>query len=259
MIGLSANSCTLTLWTILEEKFNYLPLTIRDISRQLDYKSFVTPISMLQKMVVGYPFPVRAITPFDVWILKELISDNLSGSVSTKIPLYCRDLFVNFTNNVQRVEINMREINLHDERTGLRRPRGKKQLQFGYRLFKDMFFTDCGTESEGVNMSLFLRLFNRSLETLVIFLYTSNEWRPSVRLNSEFTVYMLSGCQIIVSNPRLKRVFKEFVIMNPKDSISEFIAKRQSEFQAVGWALRKGEYVHPRRGKCAETLFVSLL
>ena len=206
---------------------------------------------MFAEMIYGYPFRQRAITKFDAKILDRLITDNLSESATSKIPVYIRRLFANFTNNVQRVEINMFVMN----NTKL------SSTQFGYLLFKHLFFTDCGAESECIRLPLFLRLFDRSLESIVIF----NNPRigvleTSITLHSQFVSTLLSGCKIITSNPRLnslKRGFQSIIIMKPKDSISEFIVKHQSDFKQIGWKLEEKEYIHPRRGKCSETLHVS--
>ena len=206
---------------------------------------------MFAEMIRGYKFKQRAITKFDVKILDRLITDNLSESATSKIPVYIRRLFANFTNNVQRVEINMAEIDWVGN---------KKGTQFGYLLFKHLFFTDCGAESECIRLPLFLRLFDRSLESIVIFNRPGNTFKTSIRLHSQFASTLLSGCKIITSNPRLNSLklgFQSIIIMKPKDSISEFIVKHQSDFKQIGWKLEKKEYVHPRRGKCSETLHVS--
>ena len=201
---------------------NFYFLTIHDIPKKRDYKSYIGPITMFAKIIRGYPFEQRAITKFDVKILDRLITDNLSESATSKIPVYIRRLFANFTNNVQRVEINTDVMNCRAYGTG---------KHFGYLLFKHLFFTDCGAESECIRLPLFLRLFDRSLESIVIFNCYASSFRakddPSINLNPELASTLLSGCKIITSNPRLKQRFQSssIIIMKPNGSISDFIAK----------------------------------
>ena len=104
-------------------------LTIHDVTNQRDYKSFIAPMSMLKRLIWGYPYKMRPITKFDAKILDRMITDNLSDSVSTKIPLYIQRLFANFTNNVQRVEINMDIMN-----------RAQDGNAYGYLSLNHLFF-----------------------------------------------------------------------------------------------------------------------
>ena len=234
------------------QHFNFL--TIHDIPKQRDYKSYIGPITMFAKMIKGYPFKQRAITKFDVKILDRLITDNLSDSVNAKIPVYIRRLFANFTNNVQRVEINM-DVMEHEFRWNAE-----------YLLLKPLFFSDCGTETECIRIPLFLRLFDRTLESIVILNCFAANFKskddPSINLNPELASSLLSGCKIITSNPRLRKCFQSIVILKPRNSISGFITKYQSDFKVIGWKLKKlekNEYVHPRRNNCPEGLQISPL
>merc|ERR1712176_443392 len=126
-------------------------LTIHDIPKRRDYKSYTAPISMFAQMIRGYKFNQndRAITEFDVRILGQLITDNLSDGAAAKIPSYIRRLFSNFTNNVERVEINMRMMNDYKEKIGFR-----------YGPMRHLFIADYDTEKESLDVSLFARLFN---------------------------------------------------------------------------------------------------
>ena len=243
------------LWSDYHEEREYLFigglqdfyfLTIHDIAKQRDYKSFIGPISIFQMMIDGYPFNQRPITKKDIKILDRMITDNLSDSESTKIPIYIQRLFQNFTNNVQRMEINMREMDRIGNGQGTR---------WGYKPMKPLFFADCGTESEYINLPLFLRLFNRSLESIVVFHFknANNGFNPSIRLDS---ASLMAGCKAISSNPTLRDRFQSIIIMKPKGSIPDFIAEQQSDFKAMGWKLEQKPYQHPRRGRkaCDEVL-----
>ena len=230
------------------QHFNFL--TIHDLAKKRDYKSYIGPMTMLQQMIRGYSFNQRAITKFDGKILYRLITDNLSNSVTAKIPVYIRRLFANFTNNVQRVEINI-----------LNKDHGKwNESQCGYLEFESIFFADCGTNNECIRLPLFLRLFDRSLESIVILnVFRAPTFDKSIHLNPALASSLLSGCKMITSNPRLNGRFQSIIILNPKDSISGFIAKHQSDFKAIGWRLEENEHNHPRRGRCPEGLHLSPL
>merc|ERR1712113_568531 len=122
-------------------------------------------MTMLQLMVMGFPFRHREIKQRDVRFLNELITDKLSNSVSTKLPVYIRKLFANLTNNVKKVEINMNHMEKVNIDLSWMRNQGYTFLdEFGYLLLKDTFFTD-GNDGKSVNLQLFLRLFHRSLES----------------------------------------------------------------------------------------------
>merc|ERR1740123_351128 len=105
---------------------------------------------------------------------------------------------------------------------------------------------------------MFLQLFNRSLGSFVIF-NAGWSFEPSIQLSPECACSLLSGCKMIASNPRLKERFQSIIILKPKDPISGFIEKQQSDFQAIGWRLEEKEYTHPRRGLCPEALHICLL
>ena len=141
------------------------------------------------------------------------------------------------------MEINMRQMN---------RIVNRKGTQWGYKPMKPLFFADCGTESEYINLPLFLRLFNRSLESIVIFNAAWN-YNESIRLDS---ASLMSGCKAISSNPTLRDRFQSMIIMKPKGSIPDFIAEQQSDFKAMGWKLEQKPYQHPRRGECKESLHI---
>ena len=230
-------------------------LTIHNIPKKKDYKSYIGPITMFAEMIRGYSFSQRGITKFDAKILDRLITDNLSDAATTKTPVYIRKLFANFTNNVQRVVINMTTINT-----------GQFNKRFcGYLLFKDVFFTNIGTENEYIRLSLLLQLFDRSLESIVILnVATVSNYKPSINLNPGFASTLLSGCKMINSNPQLKNTaskkqFKSIIIAKPRNSITQFITAHQLQFEAIGWTLEMNEYIHPRRGRCSEALHVSPL
>ena len=183
---------------------------------------------MFATMIRGYKFEMneRAITKFDAKILDRLITDNLSDSVNTRIPVYVRRLFANFTNNLQRVEMNMRMMNDYKEKKGFR-----------YGPMRHLFIADYDTEKESLDVSLFARLFNRLMQTIVVYnnLGLKRPFDPSIELNSESVTSLLSGCQTISSNAILKKEFQSIIILNPKASIPQFIIDRQSDFESIGW------------------------
>ena len=110
-------------------------------------------------------------------------------------------------------------------------------------------FFQIGANSDCINIPLFLKLFDRLLESIVILkcggCTFSAQADPSLYLNLELASSLLSGCKTIDSKI--------------PDSISEFIAKHQTDFKEIGWKLEEKRYAYPRRGKCCEALHVSRL
>lgn len=133
----------------------------------------------------------------------------------------------------------------------------KKGFRFG--PIRHLFFADTWSPKESVKLQLFTRLFNRSLHTIVIYNNAGlrRPFNPSIHLNSELHASLLSVFDEVSSNPLLRQKFQSIIILKPKDAISEFIADRQSEFQAIGWKLEQKGYQHPRRQFCSEALYIS--
>ena len=165
----------------------------------------------------------------------------------TSIPLYVQRLFTNFSHSVQTMEIDMFAINTARTKKG-----------FGYSAMKHLFFTDCGTKKESIRLPLFLQLFDRSLETILIYRRANGVLKPSIRFNAAFAASLLSACSMIAEDPRLKRSFQSIIVLNPKDPISGFIEYQQAVFKKKGWRLEHKAYAHHQRGLCPDALHVTL-
>ena len=226
-------------------------LAIHDIGRQKNYGPFILPMTALQQMVRGFPFEIGALTAVNVEALKLLISNCFSRTTScSRSGVYINKLFRNLTNNVRRVEINMRYMNCHVE--------GAKWSQFGYRYLKPIFFSDCDTNEETINLPLLFRLFCNKLESVLIFNRKRSCWEPSIPLNSAFVRSLLDGLDTVSSSHRLCRTLKEIVVIAPVDAIETFIEQNQGSLEQRGFKMERGTYVHNKRGsECANCLLIT--
>ena len=198
-------------------------------------------MTMLQEMVSGFSYEIGAITAVNVEAMKLLISNCLSRTTScSRTGVYINKLFRNLTNNVQRVEINLFEISRHDE--------AAKHSQFGYRLFKPLFFTDCGTNEEVIDFSLLFRLFCNKLESVVISKIPAYDFRPSVPLNGAFARSLLKGLETVSSSHRLSSTLREIVVIEPVDAVGPFIEQNHGLLEQKGFKMERGSYVHNKRG-----------
>ena len=131
-------------------------------------------------------------------------------------------------------------------------------MGFRFGPMRHLFFEHSWTDKECIKLPLFAELFKRSLQIIVIY-NNGDQKRPfitSIHLNTELAHSLLNGCQVISSNPLLKKEFRSIIILKPMDSISEFMNDHQSDFKSVGWKLEQKGYQHPRRQFCSEALYI---
>ena len=235
------------LWSDYHEEHEYFFIgglqtfhlqTIHDIVTQRDYKPFIEVIMIFDAMISGHSFHHRAVTRSDAAILDRLIRHHLSDSPrsgSSGVPLYIESLFANFCSDVRVVEMNIYEMNRAITSNG-----------FGYLVMKRMFFMDCGTSSECIKLSLFFRLFDHSLESILIFNARGSSYNPSIRLNSALSIALLAGCKVISSNPRLRARFQSVTILKPKDSVHHFVDEQHDYFADIEWNIDCLNYHPPR-------------
>ena len=139
-------------------------LTIHHIKRKEDYMAFIKPINMLAKMFVGFPFRISAIKKIDVECLSSLILNYLSSSlraqICDQIAIYISNLFTNFVNNIEQIEINMDCMYKDMYTTGM----------FGYQLLQSLFFLfDDSGSSQTVNYSKLLQIFSRKVKQILVY------------------------------------------------------------------------------------------
>merc|ERR1712039_1030502 len=106
----------------------------------------------------------------------------------------------------------------HDELT--------KDNRYGYKLLKPLFFVD-----DMINFSKLFQICHRDLQQIVIY---RTEFSPSIRFNDAFLEQILCGILEINENIALKSVFKQILIVNPFDSVDDFIDDNQELFGCNG-------------------------
>lgn len=200
------------------------------------YDVFARVIGMMNLMIQGHPYQVSPIHSGDFECLSDLISDYLNNIHSDFIPLYVHKLFANIVQNVNKIQLEIFLMEMHDEYA--------KYKQFGYRMLKPLFFID-----DMINFSKFLQIFNRDLQQIVIFKTTVKEgFQPSIHLkNYLFLEQILCGISEINESIALKSVFNEILIVEPFDSIDDFIDEKQDLFGSNGWELKKTKYEDKKR------------
>ena len=221
------------------EHFEFI--AIHDVVRQKNYSPFILPMTMMQEMIIGFPYRIGAITALNVQSLKLLISNCLCRTTScSRTGVYINKLFRNLTNNVRRVEFNTAAMDRHEE--------WSKWNCFGYRLLKPLFFTDCGTNEEAIDFSLIFRLFSGELETVIIENIVNKPFLSSITLNDAFTRSLVKGLEVVSSSPRLSRTLKEVVIIEPMGDLEQCIQSLQQVVGEQGFKMEKGGYFHSKRG-----------
>ena len=219
---------------------------LHDVALQMEYSTFLEPMDIFREMISGAHHRQKKITKMNVHILRRMMTNVSYDFVVDSCPFYVQTLFTNFCHNVSVMEINMSAFNA-------------KRPHKGYYPLKHMFFTDCGTTRESIQLRLFLQLFDRKLTSILIYRQNKSKFQPSIRLNRSFTISLLSGCTMIAADPELKSKFKAIVVLNPKNGINAFIEDQRNTFKQKGWRLEKKPYEHCRRGLCANALHVSPL
>merc|ERR1712228_635808 len=98
-------------------------------------------------MIQGFPYQISAIQQKDFNNLSVLISDHINDKKSEKIPFYVHNLFKHIVQNVNKIHLNMEEMNCHLEYA--------KTKQFGFKKLKPLFFID-----DQVNYSKLCQIFD---------------------------------------------------------------------------------------------------
>ena len=224
-------------------------ISIHEIAAQMDYKAFIEPLTAMIMKITGWPFEIGVLTKADSQALDFLISDRLSSTESAReLPPYLRRLFANITHNVQTVEINMAEMNWHNERA--------KTSHFGFKLFKTLFFADYDSKDESITFALFLRLFARKLESILVFNEPYDGFEASISLNAAFVRSMFCAFDVISDSFRLQQRFEECIIVEPKQDVAAFIQQHQAVFKQRGWAMKRGSYEHIQRGSSSDNCLI---
>merc|ERR1712154_269962 len=104
-----------------------------------------------------------------------------------------------------------------------------------------LFFVD-----DMVNFMKLCQIFNMNLQRIVVSNRPRN-FKQSINLNASFLEQILFAIDVISKNVELNRVFEEILIVEPLDSIQEFIEENQTLFVEKGWSLKKTSY-HFERG-----------
>ena len=213
------------------QEFNFD--TIHHLSLGLDYQVFIRRIGILMTMIRGWPYEISEIHQGDFQCLSDLISDHINNTHSDSIPFYIHKLFKFIVQNVKKIylEVLVMDHNTHPDGT-----------MFGYKALKPLFFVD-----NQVNYCKLCQIFNQKLQRVVISSIAFGDFAESVHLNSSFLEQILFGIQTINENITLKSVFNEILIVNPYESIDQFIDENQVLFVMNEWKLKKTNYEDKRR------------
>lgn len=194
-------------------------------------------IGILMMMIQGWPDQISAIKGSDVQCTSDLINDHINGQHSPFMPLYIHQLFANIAQKTKEVQMNLAVMN------------GDKECAndgyFGYKKLKPLFFID-----GMVNFAKLCQIFNMKLQRIVVsnrkMNFRNKYCLESIHLNASFLEQILFGIEEISKNVSLSAVFQKFLIVEPLDSIKEFIESNQSLFAKKGWSLKKTSYCSER-------------
>lgn len=216
------------------------PLTvinIHNIPLKIHYKNMVKLIAAFHKMTSGWKFEAYgAPTTKDVSTLAKMIASEIAKEYTSspyssmnKIPKYISYCFHQLIKSRTHIEINIREM-LRDK--GKRKGK-KKKASYGYSKFESIFLM-----GNSLKYGIFVKLLYNLKEMEVYYLHNSNTgFEPSLSLDDEFVAEIISS--IIYVNQTVGCLFNKLMIIEPKDSIQDFINKYQTRFREYDWNLKK--------------------
>merc|ERR1712154_694831 len=137
------------------------------------------------------------------------------------MPLYIHQLFENIVQKTKEMQVNLDVMNCDKEYAD--------HECFGYKKLKPLFFVD-----DMINFMKLCHLFNMKLQQIVVSNRGEYKFKKSIQLNASFLEQILFGIDEISNSVSLNRMFEEFLIVEPSDSIEEFIEEKQSLFAEKG-------------------------
>ena len=226
---------------------------IRNIPKSQKFSKSTKIINILREMLLGYPLPGIKPVPSDVsrmslMIKAELDAVYLDDPYTGKLPLYTVHLFHQFLCSKTEIVINWKWMDMdfwyHDPGLGCN--------VYGFKKCRNLFVSENGSGS--LQMSSLVNLCE-NIKSMVVMSQPGMEYIPSIALDDGFLTEILSSIKSL--NDRGNRKFKEFVIVKPSDSISEFIKLNQQRFSKMGWTLKEEKYAVPgRAGKATKSLWI---
>ena len=238
---------------------SFMIKAIQYVPANHNYKQYVTPITMLQKMIRGFPIYIRKPSRKDVRYLYKLISEECPDTIlppsqeiktmKRETPTFVKSLFHHFCINVTNVKINYLYQNT-------------KQwcpTQFGFKIFSSLFMV---SQNNIFNISLIVNLF-KNMEEFVLFDYgiVNNKWQyvSSIKLNDEFCVNIIETLKILNHLSSLALKLRHLIFIKPSSSIATFIKNNQQKFNSLKWCLSQKTYKDKYWRNCDESLFIEPL
>ena len=135
--------------------------SIRNMTTNKNYQSYIAPITMLKNMVYGESIKIKKPTEQDVKYMNKLIFEEISGKDSmTTTPSFITKLFHNVAKNVKTVKIAMHNMNVENFRGGV----------YGFSIFSDLFMI---SDTKSFNTTLMVKLFE-NMENFILFRQVPN-------------------------------------------------------------------------------------
>ena len=218
-------------------------LTIRHIPSRKNYRRYIAPMNMLAQMLRGYPSYVRMATKRDVKTLSELISGQIANeqglSMQSQTDGYILGLFQYFCVHLEEVVINLDWMRFDHW----------KNKQFGYKIFRSLFFLD--EDDETLKIQYFLK-FLPKLKQFVVFYRPFGDYKPSLSMTDSFMNRLVEMIQFVNGHKILSKSFESLIVVEPKlvDGIDResFVMRYQSVFAQFGWKVESTEYTDMMRG-----------
>ena len=229
-------------------------LSIRDIPLGKNYRSFIKTIRILYDILSGWPLENIQIFNSDTRRISLLIEAELNGyyldSSLSRIPNYVLSLFHQFIINRDKVNINLYNMDkelLEDE---------DNMKYYGYNKARHIFLCD---DENTINFSKLVPLFT-NLKTFNVFspsLNADGDYEKSIKLNQSFTDEIIKCVELL--NKIRNYQYPKFQIVNPSDSIQEFIKKNEKIFNEKGWNVETSIYYNSHRPEnpCKNTLCIN--
>ena len=230
--------------------------TIRNIPQNLNYESYIAPITMLNDMITGCPITIRKPLKKDCKYMNKLIFDECGDDtiglfdkmkvIKAKTPTFINSLFHHFCVNVTELHINLNHMNKENV---------YKNTQFGYKVYKSIFYSD----GDAFDARILVKLFQKVEKFAVFNCYSPlRGYESSMDLNDRFSVNLISTLKLLNN---LSSTFKlEYLIfVKPSSSISTFIKSNQQKFKSLKWSLSQNTFKHSFWRDCKDCLYIQPL
>ena len=218
---------------------------IHNIPLKKHYQDMIKIITMTDRIMSGIVLDGMG-TPMkrDAKSLMKLMNGEIEKEYRSSpyksqynVPKYICDTFHQFVKNKTHIQINMAPMNLHF----IGHNKYFNQDWYGYQKFKSIFMN-----GETLKYSFILQLMYNLQEMQIYYLVNPKQgFKPSISLDDKFVTEIIESIKLV--NKTIGCIFNKWIIIEPKDTIKDFIVKYESKFNQYHWKLTETEFKNKER------------